>query len=161
MDADQAIRMERANASDGLADNPRHERGRVASVRQRATVYLPAYAVPALLSLAVIPILTRQLGPREFGIYAICLSVHGCLLSLAADPTTTSLNRFYSMTPGITDRRRLSKALFGLTVVLAATVAGGALLVLAVTAVFADIGPWGGALVATAVMTALFTLWPR
>src|SRR4051812_3721054 len=89
----------------------------------RVAAYAPAYALPPLMGLASVPVLARTLGPEEFGAYAICLTIHLLLLTLAADPTTNTVRRLYATEFG-DDAGRLLRAGFGLALTLAAGVAG-------------------------------------
>lgn len=121
--------------------------------------YLPAYIAPAVMGVAATPVLTRLLGPHEFGIYAVCLSIHGVLLTLAADPSTGALRRLYAPAKMDASSERLLRALFGLAASLAVGVAAAALgVAVAVVAAFGLRG-WLGPLVATVAMTAAFTLF--
>jgi len=123
---------------------------------RRGLRYLPAHAAPAVLGFASTPILTRALGTYQFGIYSVCLGLHGVLLTLSADPTTNALRRLYARAAGQADAMLLLSATFGLAVALSVVVAAGATglveVILAVTGAF----PWQAPVAATAAMTAVF-----
>lgn len=121
--------------------------------------YLPAYIVPAAMGVAATPLLTRLLGPHEFGIFAVCLSFHGLLLTVAADPSTGALRRLYAPAEIDGTSARLLRALLGLAVTLAACVATVALALAAALVIAFDINGWFWPLVATVAMTASFTLF--
>jgi O-antigen/teichoic acid export membrane protein len=125
-----------------------------------ATVaYFPAYALPAVLGLVSLPLLTRTLGPTQFGIYAVCLTVHGILLTLGADPTSNSLRRLHTPAVATGDADRLTAAGLGLTLTLSASVALAASAVAVGLAAALDLGQWRSALLATAAATAGFTVF--
>ena len=112
-----------------------------------------------MLALVSVPVLTRALGPGEFGIYAVCLSVHAFLLPLAADPTSNALRRLHGRAVERADPDRLTRAGLGLALALSSAVAlAAAVMVLALTSVF-SLDQWRGPLLATAAVTGLFTLF--
>src|SRR6476469_5381190 len=86
----------------------RVERG--GTIGRALAAYAPAYALPAILGIAIIPILSRYLGAAQFGIYAVCLSIHGLLLPLGADPTSNAIRRLYAQTVLEGDAQRFLKA---------------------------------------------------
>lgn len=121
--------------------------------------YFPTYILPPALGLAALPIMARAMGPAEFGIYGLCLIVHGVLLSLGAEPTTKALTRLYR-TPGGTDRGdAFARAVWGLALALASAIALAAILLTLGYVFLADAHRWLWPLVATIVMTLGFTLF--
>jgi O-antigen/teichoic acid export membrane protein len=128
-------------------------------IRRRALTYLPAYVVPAVLGLAVVPFVTRLLGAGQFGIYALCLTLNTFLVALAAQPTSATLNRFYSHTRDEAKRPQLFRALLGLAV----TLSGGLMVIVIVGSLALALATsstrWSSALIATAAVSATFTVF--
>ena len=129
------------------------------AIERALAAYLPAYALPAILGVAVIPVLTRYLGPAQFGIYAVCLSIFGFLIPLGADPTSNAVRRLYAREAVEGDAPRFLKAVLGLAFVLAGAVALAAILLTGALAQIVALGNWVGPLVAVAAMTAAFTIF--
>lgn len=129
------------------------------AILRRAVVYTPAYAVPALLGTASIPILGRELRPAQFGVYSICLSLHGIMLTFAADPTSNALRRMYSRERSSQGRDALVRATFGLTLVLAASVCLVSFAVSALLVSIVGLRGWLAPLAGTAAMTAGFAVF--
>jgi O-antigen/teichoic acid export membrane protein len=137
-------------------------RGRVergGAIERALAAYLPAYALPAILGIAVIPILSRQLGTAQFGIYAVCLSIHGLLLPLGADPTSNAIRRLYAQVVVEGDAQRFLKAVLGLAFALAGGVALAALALTGALAPIVDLSGWIAPLAAVVLMTAAFTVF--
>lgn len=107
----------------------------------------------------MIPYLTRVLGPREFGIYAGCLTVHGFMLMVAADPTTGTLKRWYGHSTLRGSADVLIRGLLGLSLALIVGMALVATIAILLTTSLTGFHPWRAPLLATVTFTAAFTLF--
>jgi len=136
-----------------------HDRHPTRRLRSTFVAYLPSYIVPAGLGFAVTPVLARTLGSAQFGVYAVCLSLHGLLLTLAADPTTGAIRRLYATVSRGPEPDRLLRATLGLTFVMATTVAIAGLGVLTLAVWSLSLHGWWAPVAATIAMTAAFTVF--
>lgn len=107
--------------------------------------YGAAFAVPGLLGLAVVPLLTRALGAAEYGRLAVCLALIAFVTPLAANPTSSAARRLYAASEA-GEGELLLRALLGLSLLL-----GGALIVLALPVSVLAGGTWRPPLAGTAV----------
>ncbi len=129
------------------------------SLPRASIVYGAAYGVPALLALAVVPSLARSLGPAEFGVYGVCLSLHGILLTLSADPTTGALRRMYATARKAGHADAYVAAIYGLIAVLAVSVAVTATVVGLVGGAVTGGTAWVPRVAVVAAATAFFSVF--
>jgi O-antigen/teichoic acid export membrane protein len=114
--------------------------------------YFPTQVLPALLALVSTPVLTRTLGPREYGLYAIGYTVAMLVVVLASEPTAGSLRRLYAAaTPD--ERPALVTSLARLSVLLSVVTSVPVAAVAAVAAAAGADPDWSRALAAAAAVT--------
>lgn len=129
------------------------------SALRAIAAYGPSYALTALLGLATIPFLSRHLGPAQFGVYGVGLSVHALMLTFASDPTTGALRRLYARADERGDPDRFLRAVFGLALFLAALVALIVALLSLVSALVFASPVWAMRVLVIAAMTAIFAVF--
>lgn len=103
--------------------------------------------------------LTRALGPEQFGIYAVAIGLLPALAALAVDPTSNAIRRFYAAARERGEPTQLLRGVFHLALALALVlVAVGLLVSLSVTGL-AHLAQWRSALVAMVLAAGAFVVF--